>query len=357
MGGRVAEQWAGFEPRHSGCPLRGLPRATAVAMQVVLADATSGAVDVANQALAVTEACRRCRADAYAFQFVVAALGRVELSGRGWAQLQVLARRLVAVVRSGVAPSTMGPRVTSIARRVVNVLQREIRVIGPASRLGRSLAFADARRTRRLHRPPASPRCRRLTCKPLASTSMRGASSLSVVAATPLPPAEICIAFAAYSSQGHDDYEPNEGWGEMTSNDTRDVMEIELKDGPRFAIDRGRAVLVAGPKSEDFKVCDGLVEDEAAALDYSPLSFRVFALAAGATSETWNEIQTALDKEEERLNDGVTSEANKTTAKWNYLFVSPLALPAAPGRKEGCGGSPGCRPRSRALRPATLVTR
>ena len=58
-------------------------RATAVAMQVVLADATSGAVDVANQALAVTEACRRCRADAYAFQFVVAALGRVELSGRG----------------------------------------------------------------------------------------------------------------------------------------------------------------------------------------------------------------------------------------------------------------------------------
>ena len=83
-------------------------RATAVALQIVLADATSSAVDVANQALAVTAECRRCRADAYAFQFVVTALGRVELDGRGWGLLQTLAKRLVLVVRSGVAPGTMG---------------------------------------------------------------------------------------------------------------------------------------------------------------------------------------------------------------------------------------------------------
>lgn len=102
--------------------------ATAVSLQVVLADRGPTQLTVGNAAVATTAGCADCEATAIAYQFVVAVDGWARLSEVGRSQLREIDRQAQALARSGQPGPQVQQAAQSLAARVLEVLVGQLSV-------------------------------------------------------------------------------------------------------------------------------------------------------------------------------------------------------------------------------------
>lgn len=102
--------------------------ATAISVQVVLADRAPTTVTVGNTALASTQGCTDCQATAIAYQFVVVVDGSLSLSAQGRAELRAIDREAEALARSGRPGPEVAAQAQALAGRVIDVLVGQLSV-------------------------------------------------------------------------------------------------------------------------------------------------------------------------------------------------------------------------------------
>lgn len=109
-------------------------RTVAVAVQVVLMEATVSDFRPANAAVAVNDNCVRCQTFAFARQELLTADRPVRISDEGAEQVATIEGQIRQVADSSEAFDQMAADLDSLTDQLVTVLQREIDRAGSASR-------------------------------------------------------------------------------------------------------------------------------------------------------------------------------------------------------------------------------